>query len=156
MAGSREALVLEVRRGLVPPPPECKGADCIKSRHPVCPLPSGLSFPPFLSSLGLPFLLCSSGNPTAKMKIQYSALLALAASVAASPTRTVQQKPRQASSGCSSAVTLNPQQNPFKKYTLHPNSFYRKEVEDAAANMTDSSLAESAKKVADVGSFLWL
>ena len=85
------------------------------------------------------------------MKFQYSALLGLAATVAASP-----QVKRENSAACTSAVTLSGSENPFKKYTLHANTCYRKEVEAAVANMTDTSLAESAKAVADVGSFLWM
>ena len=41
-------------------------------------------------------------------------------------TPTVQKR-----AGCSSAVTLDPSQNPFKKYKLHANNFFRKEVEAA-------------------------
>ncbi|CAK7205502.1 1,4-beta-D-glucan cellobiohydrolase cel6c [Sporothrix eucalyptigena] len=91
------------------------------------------------------------------MKFQYSALLALAASAyAAPPTQSIKEFPRQASAGCSSAVTLDPSSNPFAKYTLHPNIYYRKEVQAAVAAITDSSLAASAAKVADVGTFLWI
>ncbi|CAK7208227.1 1,4-beta-D-glucan cellobiohydrolase cel6c [Sporothrix bragantina] len=89
------------------------------------------------------------------MKFQYSALLALAASAYAAPStdKVVRQA---AAAGCSSAVTLDPSVNPFTKYTLHPNVYYRKEVQAAVANISDSSLAASAAKVADVGSFLWI
>jgi cellulose 1,4-beta-cellobiosidase len=85
------------------------------------------------------------------MKFQYSALLALAATVAATPAGTKRQ-----TAGCTSAVTLSGSENPFKKYTLHANQFYRKEVEAAVAQLSDPSLADAAKKVADVGSFLWM
>ncbi len=92
------------------------------------------------------------------MKFQYSALLALAASVyAAPPSPSVKENtPSPVDSGCASAVTLDPGSNPFKKYTLHPNVYYRKEVEAAVKAISDSSLAASAAKVADVGSFLWM
>lgn len=83
------------------------------------------------------------------MKAQYSALLALAAMAVASPTISKR-------AGCSSAVTLDPSQNPFKKYKLHANNFYRKEVEAAVEAMSDESLKAAAAKVADVGSFLWM
>ena len=86
------------------------------------------------------------------MKFQYSALLALAATVAASPS----SQPSKRAAGCASAVTLSPSENPFKKYTLHANNFYRKEVELAVEAITDESLKTSAKAVADVGSFLWM
>ncbi|KAK3305325.1 glycoside hydrolase family 6 protein [Chaetomium strumarium] len=91
------------------------------------------------------------------MKIsQSTALAAFAAAAMAAPSSTTPQKPRQASSGCSSAVKLDASTNVFKKYTLHPNSFYRAEVEAAVQQLSDPSLAAAAAKVADVGSFLWL
>jgi len=90
------------------------------------------------------------------MKLSQSAALAFAATAIAAPSPTTPQEPRAASSGCASAVTLDASTNVFKKYTLHPNSFYRAEVEAAAKAITDSSLAAKAAKVADVGTFLWL
>ncbi len=90
------------------------------------------------------------------MKFQYSALLALAATAMAAPSVTHEEQPRQASSACSSAVTLDASTNVWKKYTLHPNTFFRKEVEAAVKDISDSSLAASAAKVANVGSFLWM
>ncbi len=95
-------------------------------------------------------------EPQAKMKFQHSALLALAATAMAAPQATHEEKPRAASDACTSAVTIDASSNPWKKYTLHPNIFYRKEVQAAVANVQDSSLAASAAKVADVGSFLWM
>jgi len=88
------------------------------------------------------------------MKFQYSALLALAATVAATPTTS--QQPSKRAAGCASAVTLSGSENVFKKYTLHANAFYRKEVELAVEAITDESLKVAAKAVADVGSFLWM
>jgi len=90
------------------------------------------------------------------MKLTQSPALAFAATAIAAPSPTTPQEPRAASSGCASAVTLDASTNVFKKYTLHPNSFYRSEVEAAAKAITDSSLAAKAAKVADVGTFLWL
>jgi cellulose 1,4-beta-cellobiosidase len=55
---------------------------------------------------------------------------------------------------CASPVTLTG--NPFTSHKLHANSFYRKEVEAAAANITDEALKASALKVADVGTFKWI
>ncbi|KAL2263785.1 hypothetical protein VTK26DRAFT_5077 [Humicola hyalothermophila] len=91
------------------------------------------------------------------MKFSQSAVLAFAATAAAapSPSATTPQKPRQAA-GCESAVTLDASTNVFQSYTLHPNNFYRAEVEAAVEQISDPSLAEAAAKVADVGSFLWL
>ncbi|KAG7286322.1 1,4-beta-D-glucan cellobiohydrolase cel6c [Staphylotrichum longicolle] len=89
------------------------------------------------------------------MKFSQSAALAFAATALAAPSPTTKEQPRQAA-GCASAVTLDASTNVWKKYTLHPNSFYRKEVEAAVEQISDSSLAAAAKKVADVGSFLWL
>lgn len=89
------------------------------------------------------------------MKYVQSAALALAATALAAPSRTTPQKPRQAA-GCESAVTLDASTNVFQQYTLHPNNFYRAEVEAAVEAISDSSLAEKAAKVADIGTFLWL
>ena len=89
------------------------------------------------------------------MKLSQSAALAFAASALAAPSSTTPMKPRQ-TSACASAVTLDASTNVWKKYKLHANNFYRKEVEAAVAQISDSSLAAQAAKVADVGSFLWL
>ncbi|KAI8625684.1 glycoside hydrolase family 6 protein [Xylariaceae sp. FL1651] len=64
--------------------------------------------------------------------------------------------PRKSAAACSSAVKLDASTNVWSKYKLHPNSFYRAEVNAAVGNLSDPSLATSAAKVADVGSFLWL
>lgn len=90
------------------------------------------------------------------MRFSTSAVAAFASVALAAPSSTTQEKPRQAASGCSSAVTLDPSVNPFSKYTLHANSFYRKEVDAAVANLSDQSLASAAKAVANVGTFLWM
>lgn len=90
------------------------------------------------------------------MKFSQSAVLAFAATAVAAPSTTSKDQPRKVAAACSSAVTLDPSVNPFKKYTLHPNKFYRDEVTAAIAQMSDSSLASAAAKVADVGSFLWM
>ena len=88
------------------------------------------------------------------MKLSQSAALAFAASAVAAPSSTTTTQKRAV--GCSSAVTLDASTNIWKKYTLHPNTFYRKEVEAAVAAASDSDIAAKAAKVADVGSFLWL
>jgi cellulose 1,4-beta-cellobiosidase len=91
------------------------------------------------------------------MKLTYTALAACAAGALAAPSTSDHLKnARQSAQACSSAVTLDAKTNVFTKYTLHPNTFYRKEVEAAAAAITDSTLKAAAAKVADVGSFLWL
>ena len=90
------------------------------------------------------------------MKYLTSAVATLVATALAAPTETGQEVPRQAGSACSSAVTLDASTNVFKKYTLHPNKFYRDEVNAAVEQLSDSSLADAAKRVADVGSFLWM
>ena len=92
------------------------------------------------------------------MKLQHSALLALAASaVAAPPSLPVREvAPRKAAAACTSAVTLDASTNVFKKYKLHAHPFYRQEVATAVKAISDSRLAASAAKVADVGSFLWM
>src|SRR5689334_10184391 len=90
------------------------------------------------------------------MKFTQSAVLAFAATVLAVPSPSEKEQPREAGPGCASAVTLDPSSNPFKKYTLHANKYYRDEVNAAVKAISDSSLAASAAKVADVGSFLWI
>ncbi|KAI5927413.1 1, 4-beta cellobiohydrolase [Camillea tinctor] len=85
-----------------------------------------------------------------------AALFAAGAIAAPSNTKPVKASPRQASGACASAVTLDASTNVFQNYKLHPNSFYRDEVNKAVEAITDASLKESAAKVADVGSFLWL
>ncbi|KAK3395281.1 exoglucanase 3 precursor [Podospora didyma] len=90
------------------------------------------------------------------MKLTQSAVLAFAASALAAPSQTTEVKPRQAAAACSSAVTLDASTNVFKKYTLHPNKFYRTEIETAITSMSDESLVAAAKEVANVGSFLWI
>ena len=86
------------------------------------------------------------------MKAEIAAAL-LAASALAAPSEKAPIKSRAA---CSSAVTLDPNTNVWTKYKLHPNTFYRKEVNAAVAAITDSSLKTAAAKVADVASFLSL
>lgn len=86
------------------------------------------------------------------MKFSQLPALALAATALAAPGTTNVQK---RAGGCSSAVKLDASTNVWKKYTLHANSFYRGEIEAAISSM-DESLAEKAKEVAKVGSFLWL
>jgi cellulose 1,4-beta-cellobiosidase len=83
------------------------------------------------------------------MKFSQSTVMAFAATAFAAPSE-------RRAPGCSSAVTLDASTNVFKKYTLHPNKFYRDEVNAAVENMSDASLVDAAKKVADVGSFLWI
>ncbi|KAK6193616.1 Suppressor of Sensor Kinase (SLN1) [Pestalotiopsis sp. IQ-011] len=82
------------------------------------------------------------------MKTSFASLLALATAATALPS--------QKRAACSSAVTLDASTNVWSSYTLHPNSFYAAEVQAAAAQISDSTLAAEALKVADVGTFLWL
>lgn len=93
------------------------------------------------------------------MKFSQSAVLAFAASAVAapSPSTTTKEQPRQAAAGCASAVSLDASTNVFKKYTLHANNFYRKEIEEfAIPAFTDEAYKAAARKVADIGSFVWL
>ncbi|KAG8164439.1 hypothetical protein KVR01_006357 [Diaporthe batatas] len=83
------------------------------------------------------------------MKFSKTAVVAFATTALAAP-----QEKRQ--SGCSSAVNLDASTNVFSKYKLHANNFYRDEVNKAAAAISDASLKAAAKKVADVGTFLWI
>jgi cellulose 1,4-beta-cellobiosidase len=88
----------------------------------------------------------SSTHSTITMKAVFTSLLALATAATAIPQKRA----------CSSAVSLSGSSNAFASYTLHPNSFYRAEVEAAANSISDSTLKAKALKVADFGSFLWL
>ncbi|KAJ4303826.1 1,4-beta-D-glucan cellobiohydrolase cel6c [Kalmusia sp. IMI 367209] len=75
-----------------------------------------------------------------------TSLLALATIAAALPSAPVAKR----------ALKLSANENVFKTYTLHANSFYKAEVDAAVKNLSDKSLATAAAKVGDVGSFLWL
>lgn len=83
------------------------------------------------------------------MKFSRTAIAVCASTALAAP-----QEKRQ--SACSSAVNLDASTNVFAKYKLHANNYYRDEVNKAAAAISDATLAASAKKVADVGTFLWM
>ncbi|KAI8237740.1 1,4-beta-D-glucan cellobiohydrolase CEL6C [Colletotrichum sp. SAR 10_96] len=89
------------------------------------------------------------------MKFTTATLAALASTTIAAPSTTRKEQPREAVSACSSAVSLDAKTNVFSKYTLHPNNFYRAEIQAAAAGMS-GTLKEQALKVADVGSFVWV
>ncbi|KAK0644394.1 1, 4-beta cellobiohydrolase [Cercophora newfieldiana] len=89
------------------------------------------------------------------MKFSQSTLLWLAATAAAAPSKTSQESPRAVAAACSSAVSLDASTNIWKKYKLHANNFYRKEIEEAVLTM-DASTAAKAKEVANVGTFVWL
>ncbi|KAI0206717.1 1, 4-beta cellobiohydrolase [Astrocystis sublimbata] len=87
------------------------------------------------------------------MKGEIATILLAAGGALAAPSHKTARKPAAA---CSSAVKLDASTNVWKNYKLHPNAFFRGEVEKAVESMTDASLKEQAAKVADVGSFLWL
>ncbi|KAI6779484.1 Exoglucanase-like protein [Emericellopsis cladophorae] len=86
------------------------------------------------------------------VRITSATLIAFAAGAIGAPQGTV--TPRQSPGGCECAVKLDASTNVFEKYTLHANSFYRSEVEAAAAQMSGEA-AEAALRVADIGTFLW-
>lgn len=89
------------------------------------------------------------------MQLSAATLIAFALGAIGAPAPNSETKvTRQAPGGCSSAVKLDAKTNVWTSYTLHPNSFYREEVEAAAAQMSGSE-AEAALKVAEVGTFLW-
>jgi cellulose 1,4-beta-cellobiosidase len=89
------------------------------------------------------------------MKLSTATLAAFAAGAIGAPSSAVKKMPRQAPGGCDAPVELDASTNVWTDYTLHANSFYRAEVEAAAAEMS-GEMAEAALKVADVGTFLWL
>jgi cellulose 1,4-beta-cellobiosidase len=89
------------------------------------------------------------------MRISTATLVAFAAGAIGAPSSMTKVKTRQAPGACTSAVTLDASTNVWDSYTLHANSFYRGEVEAAAAEMSGAA-AEAALRVADIGTFLWL
>ena len=91
------------------------------------------------------------------MKGLFSAVLASAISGALAAPSPVEQGPitaRAAQAACATPVSLSG--NPFASRSIYANKEYSKEVMAAAASMTDSAMAASASKVADVGTFLWM
>lgn len=54
-----------------------------------------------------------------------------------------------------SAVVCVPD-NPFASKTLFAHKFYADEVKAAVLNISDSTLAARAAKVADIGTFYWM
>lgn len=86
------------------------------------------------------------------VRISAATLVAFAAGAIGAPQGQVNR--RQAPGGCSAPVELDATTNVWENYSLHANSFYRSEVEAAAANMTGEA-AEAALRVADIGTFLW-
>jgi len=90
------------------------------------------------------------------MKFSQSTLLWLAATAAAAPSKTSQESPRAVAAACASAVTLDASTNIWKKYKLHANNFYAGEINKAIEDgLMTGDLAEKAKEVAKVGTFLW-
>ncbi|KAK4165548.1 1, 4-beta cellobiohydrolase [Cladorrhinum sp. PSN259] len=63
--------------------------------------------------------------------------------------------PSSRSAACPS-LSLNVTTNIWTEYALHPNPLYRQRVLEAASKIQDPILQQKARKVADVGSFLWL
>lgn len=59
-----------------------------------------------------------------------------------------------AAAACATPVTLSG--NPFASRSIYANKFYASEVNSAAAAITNAALSASAKKVASVGTFLWM
>ena len=91
------------------------------------------------------------------MKGLYTALLASAITGAFAAPSPVENGPiteRAVAAACATPVTLG--SNPFSGRSIYANKEYSKEVIAAASAISDSSLAAAAKKVADVGTFLWL
>jgi cellulose 1,4-beta-cellobiosidase len=90
------------------------------------------------------------------MKGLYTAFLATAATgvlAAPSPVENGPITARAAAAACATPVTING--NPFTR-SIYANKEYKKEVDAAAEAMADSSLAAAAKKVGEVGTFLWM
>lgn len=85
--------------------------------------------------------------------ITSATLMAFAAGALGAPPQSMVNR-RQSPGGCDAPVELDASTNVWPDYTLHANSFYRSEVEAAAADM-EGEAAEAALRVADIGTFLW-
>lgn len=94
------------------------------------------------------------------MKGIFAAVLASAASSVLAAPSPVENGPitaravGAAAAACATPVTLSG--NPFASRQIYANKFYSSEVSAAAAAMTDSALAASATKVAQIGTFMWM
>ncbi|KAH4084079.1 glucanase [Parastagonospora nodorum] len=94
------------------------------------------------------------------MKSIFAAVLASAASSVLAAPSPVENGPitaravGAAAAACATPVTLSG--NPFASRQIYANKFYSSEVSTAAAAMTDSALAASATKVAQIGTFMWI
>lgn len=90
------------------------------------------------------------------MKISAATLVAFAAGAIGAPQSAINSSNirRQSPGPCEAPVELDASTNVWSNYKLHANSFYRSEVEAAAAEMTGDA-AEAALRVADIGTFLW-
>jgi cellulose 1,4-beta-cellobiosidase len=94
------------------------------------------------------------------MKGIFAAVLASAASSVLAAPSPVENGPitaraqGAAAAACATPVTLSG--NPFASRKIYANKFYSSEVSSAAAAMTDSALAASATKVAEIGTFMWM
>ncbi|KAG9251716.1 exoglucanase 3 precursor [Emericellopsis atlantica] len=86
------------------------------------------------------------------VRITSATLVAFAAGAIGAPQGTITR--RQSPGGCDAAVKLDASTNVWDNYKLHANSYYRSEVEAAAAQMSGAA-AEAALRVADIGTFLW-
>lgn len=84
--------------------------------------------------------------------ITSATLMAFAAGALGAPQSMLNR--RQSPGGCDAPVELDASTNVWTDYTLHANSFYRAEVEAAAAEM-EGEAAEAALRVADIGTFMW-
>ncbi|KAI1371834.1 glycoside hydrolase family 6 protein [Hypoxylon crocopeplum] len=59
-------------------------------------------------------------------------------------------------SSCSTPAVLDAETNVWETHTLHPNIYYRNEVEQAIEAIKDVELRQRAAKVADIGTFIWM
>jgi len=87
------------------------------------------------------------------MKLSIAAVLSILAisGLAAPAPEPVKKLNKRA---CQSPVTLSG--NAFASRKLYANKFYAEEVYAAADQMADQALAEKARKVADIGTFMWI
>jgi cellulose 1,4-beta-cellobiosidase len=55
-----------------------------------------------------------------------------------------------------SDVHLDAKTNIWTKYTLHPNIFWRDEVQAASKKASDATIAKKALALENTGTFLWV
>ncbi|TBU35662.1 cellobiohydrolaseII [Dichomitus squalens] len=103
---------------------------------------------------------CASGSVCTELNDYYSQCIpgSSAPGTTSAPSSTVSSttRPTSTSSGGSAPSTTPAAGNPFVGYTPYLSPYYAAEVQAAAANITDATLAAKAASVANIPTFTWL